>query len=398
MMLVVLCSGILSGCFMRSMLGGFGSFPERGLIVTFGIDSNLAFCVRTDVEGSDVWNCHYTIVGSDEEGLVMEFTSTFELIEEFGFFGVMIDPLILQVPIDAHTPTGRFRYFDRDINQWVGPIPLVITETNSFDADASTTVIAEDDTTFLIVELPDDVIPDLNLQEQNPLFGTHLFLELEFELDEVRPIEVKPMLSVRIDTDDDTYYLPTAPCVTDFADVPAVQIDDQGLSPFYLDQIVSLILDQFSTNPPQPPLVCDGKVYNFVDDNGGEDPPPPPPPPSDTALIDVKPGSAPSPINPRSRGVTPVAILTTSVADGDAFDFDAASVEIGTLRFGPDGAHALRGSLEDVDGDGDLDLVVHFWTQETGIACGDTSVELTGDTNDGNSFTGTDIIRIVGCR
>ena len=50
-----------------------------------------------------------------------------------------------------------------------------------------------------------------------------------------------------------------------------------------------------------------------------------------------------------------------------------------------------------MDGDGDLDLVVHFRTQDTGIACGDTEVTLTGETF-GGSIEGRDSIVTTGCR
>ena len=107
-----------------------------------------------------------------------------------------------------------------------------------------------------------------------------------------------------------------------------------------------------------------------------------------TVSIDIKPGSDPNSINVNGNGSVPVAILTTSVADGDAFDFDATLVDGLTVRFGPAEAAKTHlrqplGHIEDVDGDGDLDLLLHFLTQETGIACGDTEATLTGETLDG---------------
>ncbi|MFB0504195.1 MAG: hypothetical protein ACETWE_10210 [Candidatus Bathyarchaeia archaeon] len=115
---------------------------------------------------------------------------------------------------------------------------------------------------------------------------------------------------------------------------------------------------------------------------------PPPTPPVKTVLIDIKPGSYPNSINPGSKGRIPVAILTNET-------FDATTVDPATVRFGPAGAKAVHSAIEDVDHDGDLDVILHFKTQETGIKPGDTEATLTGKTYDGISIKGTDTIRTV---
>lgn len=110
--------------------------------------------------------------------------------------------------------------------------------------------------------------------------------------------------------------------------------------------------------------------------------------------VDVHPGTGANDINVRAKGVVPVAILST-----DSFDAPTA-VDVSTIQFGPNGAPVARdrGHIEDVNGDGRLDLVFQFDTQATGIACGDTVVSLWGQTVSGVLIQGIDSIHTVGCR
>jgi PKD repeat protein len=108
-------------------------------------------------------------------------------------------------------------------------------------------------------------------------------------------------------------------------------------------------------------------------------------------IIDIKPGSDENPINLRERGVTPVAIVTTTT-------FDALTIDRTTIQFGNGLAtpvHDALGHAEDFDQDGDVDLVTHFTTGETGIAVGDTDACLTGVTVDGVQFIGCDVVRVI---
>lgn len=112
--------------------------------------------------------------------------------------------------------------------------------------------------------------------------------------------------------------------------------------------------------------------------------------------VDIKPDGYPNSINPYSRGVVPVAILGSET-------FDVTTVDVTTLSFGADGAspaHNLNDAftyndhLQDVNYDGFMDLVSHYMTRETGIACGDESATLTGATVDGQPIVGSDSIQI----
>ncbi len=105
-----------------------------------------------------------------------------------------------------------------------------------------------------------------------------------------------------------------------------------------------------------------------------------------TVAIDIKPGSYPNSINLKSKGVVPVAVLTSP-------DFDATTVDRATVEFA--GAAPLRWAWEDVDDDGDVDLLFHFKTQELNLDENSTEATLTGETLTGNEIEGTDEVRIV---
>jgi hypothetical protein len=118
--------------------------------------------------------------------------------------------------------------------------------------------------------------------------------------------------------------------------------------------------------------------------------------------IDIKPGSDPNSVNTKSKGKLPVAILTTDA-------FDAATVDPATVTIG-DGEGdetsvaarkngTLMANLEDVDDDGDLDMILHFDTRNI-VSVGDlngvtTSLIVNGLTLDEQAFTGADAVRVV---
>lgn len=105
-----------------------------------------------------------------------------------------------------------------------------------------------------------------------------------------------------------------------------------------------------------------------------------------TVAIDIKPGDAVNSINPRSKGVVPVAVLSTP-------EFDALAVDPSTVLFAQ--SSPIRWSYEDVDSDGDLDVLFHFRTQDLVLSVDSSEAELTGSTCDGQPIRGTDAIRIV---
>jgi hypothetical protein len=114
--------------------------------------------------------------------------------------------------------------------------------------------------------------------------------------------------------------------------------------------------------------------------------------------LDIKPGSYPNSISPTSKGVIPVAVLGSAA-------FDVTTIDVATLRFGPDlamPAHNLAdpgvylGHLEDVNKDDLMDLVSHYVVGDTGLAYGDTEACLIGETVSGIPIKGCDSVQMLG--
>jgi len=123
--------------------------------------------------------------------------------------------------------------------------------------------------------------------------------------------------------------------------------------------------------------------------------------------IDIKPGSCPNPLNTKSHGVLPVAILGTA-------DFDVTQIDVATIQL--EGVSPLRSNLEDVatpfspftgkegcsdctdEGlDGFLDLTLKFDAQKVVAALGDiTDGECLVLSLNGNLMEGAGGTAIVG--
>lgn len=105
--------------------------------------------------------------------------------------------------------------------------------------------------------------------------------------------------------------------------------------------------------------------------------------------IDVKPGdnsTSPTPINMRSNGRIPVALLS-------APDFDPFQVKQESLRFGHDGtemslARCSKDKDDDYNKDGKPDLVCQFYTQSTMLVPTDVEGVLAGEMLDGTKIEG----------
>lgn len=121
-------------------------------------------------------------------------------------------------------------------------------------------------------------------------------------------------------------------------------------------------------------------------------------PPEQVINIDIKPGNnSLASINPKAKGNIPVALLSSKDEKG-VVTFDALKVDRDSLRFGVNGDETslLRCGKggEDVNGDGQLDLVCHFENQGTGFQPGDDEGTMRG-MYDGGRFVGRGPLKVV---
>jgi hypothetical protein len=123
-------------------------------------------------------------------------------------------------------------------------------------------------------------------------------------------------------------------------------------------------------------------------------------PPPTPVTIDIKPGNSRNQIKLSSSGVLAVAVLTTSNFDASLFTPEMAHLNDASIAMtaGCSGASAVRWSLDDENGDGRLDLVFFFKTQDLNLTLSSTAATLMAHgTYNGvaTHIEGTDSVHVV---
>jgi N-acetylneuraminic acid mutarotase len=109
--------------------------------------------------------------------------------------------------------------------------------------------------------------------------------------------------------------------------------------------------------------------------------------------IDIKPGDPNNTINLKSGGTVPVAILGSATFDPTTVD--PATVTLAGAPVATRGNGGPMTSVADVNGDGYLDLLLHFRTQSLQLTSASTEAVLYGETFSGQRIRGADSVRIV---
>jgi uncharacterized repeat protein (TIGR01451 family) len=129
--------------------------------------------------------------------------------------------------------------------------------------------------------------------------------------------------------------------------------------------------------------------------------------------INIKPGSFKNPVN-LEPGIIPVAVLTTAAGEyGLPIAFDATTIDVASVRFGPadlvaggGGASEAHGrrhlgdelELNEITRDGDTDLLLHFSTEDSGVSAATTELCVRGTFLSGGvpyTFVGCDTVTIT---
>lgn len=109
--------------------------------------------------------------------------------------------------------------------------------------------------------------------------------------------------------------------------------------------------------------------------------------------IQIMPGNTnTAPVNPRSHGKIPVAILSEP-------GFDPMTIKRSTLTFGSSGYETSLSKCNpegvDLNGDGEPDLLCHFSAEKAQFKTSDAEGTVRGQTRDGTQFKGTGYLKIV---
>ncbi len=206
---------VLTGCFLQDMFGHTAIYAnsieqEVNDIITavFG-QATVAVCSKSGA----LYSCTYII-----DGVIL--TSTATLISEFGLTGLVIDPVVLQIPANAVDITAQY-------STTAGYLPAITSVRGNFPVKPGVNITAETGTQFVILELPNSVTSGLT--QTNPANGLPVSYAISFTQRQpvsqtVEPVSIKAMFTGRIVANGHVYYAPLLPCTTNFANIPSLTI------------------------------------------------------------------------------------------------------------------------------------------------------------------------------
>jgi hypothetical protein len=211
---VVMCglSAVLGGCFLNATLSRVTvtSISEEVTQTIAAFQSSATVAVCADLSGSFPGlpiNCTYIVDGTP-------IGSTTSFIRDFGVFGVIVDPVILQVPASATNLTGTFSGTSTSGNLVITPV------AGTLDADLNTRITPEPGMRLVIIDFPDP--PPL----PSGAYGYNFSFQLPGN---VNPVVVKALFAGKVQSGSRTFYPPMLPCETNFANIPAISLPQSAV-------------------------------------------------------------------------------------------------------------------------------------------------------------------------
>ena len=216
--LATAASALCTGCFLNAL-----GVKDTGSGVQFDLAMHVDAC---GFPAPEVVECNVA-------GEVVSMTAPAALL--LSISSLIYDPLILEVPATASTFSGFIQ-----VKGGFGIEQSLVFKTGlaSIPVDRNTTLVAEPGTQLVIVDLP-------------PGLARTFDATISLHYIDLGHAPIKAILALKVPVGGTTYYAPMLPCVTDFADVPAVH--PGGLT---LAQLPALLAGVSG---------CDHKSYDFGD-------------------------------------------------------------------------------------------------------------------------------------
>ncbi len=202
-----------TGCFLRLLLGyevaeSLGEEIELIISAVFA-NATTATCSVSPFGG--FVECTYTFESSEFPGIADE-TSTAQLISEFGLFGALIDPVVLELPAGVTGITGT--YTDGGAN--FGDL-LVYPSLSYVPVDDNRTLTPGPGKQLVVVDFPEGI----------PVDGVDYQMSLSFQQlvpAGTGPTPIRALLTGKFRAGPKTYYPPMLPCTSDIASLPVITL------------------------------------------------------------------------------------------------------------------------------------------------------------------------------
>lgn len=249
---LLLCTVALttSGCFLRLVLATVvvDTISAEVDAVVGNVFGNVTAGVCAADSFTGALDCTYTFE-NEEFPNIPDQTSTTTLISEFGLFGVLVDPLILQLPADVISVSGTIDD-PADANP---AVPLVVTTATSFSSQPGTVIVPDPGHVFVIIDFPASIANVLTTA------GTNLNFTFSFEVHVphgtiTTSFPVKAMFAGKVQAGGQTFYPPLWPCGSSFAGLPSISIPTGR----QVDLLLRILLALGTQN-----LGCNNVTYDY---------------------------------------------------------------------------------------------------------------------------------------